>query len=78
MSKKEPLLIEKYKAIQTVGPTKKVPWKLKRFLPDGGEMEFTVWGTQISMGGDFLELEEAREAASILAAELGGTIKWDK
>jgi hypothetical protein len=79
MSTKQPKTVfEKYKAIKAIGYEQQVPWELARFLPDGSKPQLSIWGSQISLGGDYLELDEARKAVQILVTELGGTVKWEK
>jgi hypothetical protein len=52
------------------------PWKVMRLM---GKVE--LFGNHISFnadghGGDFVSLEEAREAIDWLVEQLGGQVKW--
>jgi len=70
-------IFQKYKEIQKLDARLKLPWEVKRVLPDGAsEVELCVLGDQIALGGDFVSLKEMRGAIAILVNELGGVVTW--
>ncbi len=69
---------EAYQKVQAVGKPIKMPWEVMRST---GIEYIEIVGNQISFTSkaevnDFVTLDEAREAVTILAAQLGGTTKW--
>jgi hypothetical protein len=52
---------------------KQIPWEVKRTGLDPD-----VYGSQISFtqDGDYLDLDEAREAVAWLVTQLGGKVTW--
>ncbi len=73
--KKLQTLIEKYRAIQAIGSSIEVPWKVQRLFPSN--LQIDVIGTQIGFGEDYVSVDQARDALEWLVAQLGGTVKWD-
>ena len=74
---KQKTLLQKYKAIQKIGCSVEVPWAAMRVL-HGESKTLDVWGDQVSLGEDFVSLQEAREAIQFYAEQLGGLILWDE
>lgn len=75
---KQKTIYEKFKAIEKLGPVEPVPWEVSRFFaePEGRLKTLEVFGDQISVGGDFMDLPEARYAIEWFATQLGGNITW--
>lgn len=70
--------IDKYKKIQKMGNTM-LPYHVWTFFKtETVRPELEVTGKEITLGGDYKSLEEARAAIQWLTNELGGTIKWEK
>ena len=72
--------IDKYKKIQELYQVK-VPfnvWRLfecdQSYLSRNG---IEILGSQISLGGDWMELDEAKEVFEWLTEQFGGVILWD-
>jgi len=62
--------------IQELGPTP-LPFDFWRLFSDS-KRDLEIFGDQFSMGGDYLTLEETRQAFEQIVYELGGTITWQK
>jgi len=69
-------LLEMYKVVQKVGHTIVVPWSASRVISNDLK-EISVVGDQISLGEDYVSLEEARAAIEWYANQLGGAVKWE-
>jgi len=70
-------LYDKYKAIQKIGCNITIPHDVWKCF--GGEIkEISVVGNQVSLGEDYVSIEEARNAAEWFVKQLGGQVKWQK
>lgn len=75
---KSKTLIERYKAIQKVGPDINIPHEVWTVL--GGEETgriMSIIGTEVCLGCDYVSIEKARLAVAWYVRQLGGTVKWD-
>ena len=70
-------LIEKYKKIQEVGSTIKVPFEVRRFI---GSETMSVMGDQVciceALDCDYGNIQEVRNAIAWYVEQLGGKVKW--
>lgn len=71
-------LFEKFKAVQEINAKVSMPWHVMRVLSSDEIKEIEVVGNQISLGQDFVSLEEARSAVKWYVEQLGGTVRWSK
>lgn len=77
MSKDKQRLIDRFKAVQEMGKEQPLPFDFWRFVGNK-QRTIGIFGDQLSMGEDYMDLQEVRQAFSKVVAELGGTIKWEK
>ena len=58
-------------------PPIKFPYKVSRLFAEGSrQIDFA--GDQLSLGEDYVTLNEARDGIEWLVDQLGGTVKWNK
>lgn len=77
LKKQKNRVIDSFKQIQAVQHRFKLPFDFWRLACESAK-EIEIMGNQITMGQDYLTLEEARGAFDEVVAELGGTITWEK
>lgn len=70
-------LIDKYKKIQRLGYEEKIPWHVAHVLSNEHGSYISVSGSDVSLGEDYVSLEQARKAVEWYANQLGGRIKWE-
>lgn len=72
-----PVTIYEKHCISRSNASLSVPFNVRRFFPDyASPISFS--GTQISLGGDYGELSEIREAIAWYVQQLNGSVKWKK
>jgi len=55
-----------------------IPWEVYAVISDS-KIQITFAGNQLSIGGgDYVELNEARDAIEWFVDQLGGKVRWDK
>lgn len=55
-----------------------IPWKVYTVVSDS-EIQISILGDQLFIGGgDYVKLDEARNAIEWFVDQLGGKVKWDK
>lgn len=71
---------EPKKAYQRVTEYKSIdiPWEVYCFLPHDGVIakEMEIYGDQIGIGGDFMNLAESQTAIQWFVDQLGGKVQW--
>lgn len=77
MTEQNNTLLEKYKSIQKIGSSIETPWFVYRAF--GSPVRaISVTGTEISLGEDFVSVQEARNAVEWYVKNLGRSVKWSK
>lgn len=71
-TKKCEKFIDKYNAVQSIGVNFKVPYEVWAIFPEGMQ-SITIMGDQVSLGGDYCDVERVRQAVGWLVEQLGGT-----
>ena len=66
-------LHQMYKNILAVGHSAPVPYDVYKII---GGKTLELAGDQVSLGEDFVSMEEARAAVKWYVEQLGGKVKW--
>lgn len=72
-----PVTVYEKHCISRSNATVSVPFNVRRFFPDYAS-PISFAGDQISLGGDYGDLEEIREAVAWYVEQLNGDVKWKK
>lgn len=70
-------LIEKYKAIQKIGFEVDVPFEVWCCISSNMKV-ISIAGDHVSLGEDYVSLQQARSAVEWYVNQLGGNVDWGK